>query len=486
MNSLTKNSLYNIGYKTFSILFPILSQSYLARVITTDQIGLIAFANNIVSYFTFLAPLGITRYGVRQISNCRDNPAQLKKVFTELFIINASSSLFFTAAYFLLIFFCPYFHENSLLHYVFGLNILFNLFNVDWFFVGVERFDFIAKRSILIKTLSFIVLILVVRSPKDYFYYALISIFALCGNYFISFVASKNFFSFSHGLEYTQHFQPLIVLLASAVASELYIMFDSTMIRIEKGDTELAYYSYSTKILRISFAVISAIFATFFPRLSNFWSKSKEQYSDLLTYEIKLAFFICVPCSLFLFFCSKEIILILFGKNYFNSIITLRVLSPLLIVFTFAYVLGHIPLLIYRLEKKILFCTVCASLLNLTLNFILIPLYGRNGAAIASFLAECSITVLLLMFSFRFFRFSLSIESLSKTLISSAILLLFFLIFPFSNLANIISISIKIVIGSIFFLLSSFFLKNSVLLYILSSSICQRILGCFTSFCHRH
>ncbi|RKM60703.1 hypothetical protein D6856_06515 [Butyrivibrio sp. XB500-5] len=66
--SLVKNSIYNTLYKLMNILFPLVISMYIARVLKAESIGMVAAAQNNVKYFTTLAALGISTYGVKLIT----------------------------------------------------------------------------------------------------------------------------------------------------------------------------------------------------------------------------------------------------------------------------------------------------------------------------------------------------------------------------------------------------------------------------------
>jgi len=80
-NSLIKNSFYNVVYKVLNVVFPLLTATYTARIIFADGVGEVSYAQNIVSYFTTIAALGIPNYGIREVT---DN-SELADV-TEIFI----------------------------------------------------------------------------------------------------------------------------------------------------------------------------------------------------------------------------------------------------------------------------------------------------------------------------------------------------------------------------------------------------------------
>ena len=67
-NSLVKNSLFNMLYKGLTVLFPLITTSYISRVLFPSGVGKISYAQTIVNYFVTLASLGIPNYGVKVIA----------------------------------------------------------------------------------------------------------------------------------------------------------------------------------------------------------------------------------------------------------------------------------------------------------------------------------------------------------------------------------------------------------------------------------
>jgi O-antigen/teichoic acid export membrane protein len=111
--------------------------------------------------------------------------------------------------------------------------------------------------------------------------------------------------------------------------------------------------------------------------------------------------FIAIPVAAALFVMAPLVMTLMFGNTFTPGILTLRMLSCLIIVFTLASVFGHIGLIIYGKEKVILIAAVTGAILNFTLNRILIPQYMHQGAAVASMISECVVTLLLVLVSLK-------------------------------------------------------------------------------------
>ena len=114
MKSLFKNSLYNIIYKLFMIIFPLISSAYVSRILLPMGVGKVAYAQNIASYFITAASLGVGNYGIREIGKKQKNKEEYSKTVVELLIITLFSTLICSAFYYGMVSTLPYF-QNALL-----------------------------------------------------------------------------------------------------------------------------------------------------------------------------------------------------------------------------------------------------------------------------------------------------------------------------------------------------------------------------------
>ena len=100
--SLMKNSFYYIMYRLINVLYPLITATYVSRVLEPDGIGDVSLAQTIVTFLVACALLGIPNYGVREISKI-ENEKEKSTVFFELFIINAISTLIVSVLYYCII-----------------------------------------------------------------------------------------------------------------------------------------------------------------------------------------------------------------------------------------------------------------------------------------------------------------------------------------------------------------------------------------------
>lgn len=401
--SLFKNSLFNILYRGFNVLYPMVTSAYISRIFHADGVGLIMFAINIVTYFSIAASLGIPNYAVRVISASRTNKTLTSRKFSELSIILAISSIFFSICYYATV---PLvLNKNDLLipGFVLGLIVITNIFNYDWLFEAFEDFEYLAVRSITVKCFLLVCMFLLVKSRDDLVLY--------CGIYAFIYVFNNlwNAISFRKhaqmvlkNIDATPHLKPILILFAAAFATEIYTLLDSTMLGVMCQPDSLGYYSNASKVVRALYGVLFAVVAVFNPRLSYYFGSGQmDSYNLYFRSYFDIGTLISFPSFVLLLTCSSSIIHVLFGEGFEPAVFILQILSPLVIIFMLATIFGHIPLVIYGKEKKLLFATIVGAILNFCLNQLLIPYYYHNGAAFASLFSEIIVTLIMMYYSLR-------------------------------------------------------------------------------------
>lgn len=85
MKSIKLNALAYMGIRILNIIFPILTGTYIARVLNKTDYGYFNSVDTILSFFIPFATFGVYTYGLRAISNNRDNKEKLTKSFHNYF-----------------------------------------------------------------------------------------------------------------------------------------------------------------------------------------------------------------------------------------------------------------------------------------------------------------------------------------------------------------------------------------------------------------
>ncbi len=408
-NSLAKNSLFNIANKGFNLLYPLVTTIYISRIFLAEGVGEVAFAINIVTYFTLIASLGIPNYAVKVLAPVRDNSEMLNKRFSELAVFIFVSSLVSTLLYICISLFIYHTSIDRQIAIILGLMVISNIFNYDWLFEAVEDYRYLAYRSIIVKMSALLLMFLLVKTRNDILIYCVIYAGITVMNNVWNLMTSRQYVGFRiGGIDVRQHMVPVFTLFAAAFATEVYTLLDSTMLGVMCTPEHLGYYSNASRVARASFGMIFAIIAVFNPRLNYLYKiGSREEYQKLFQRFYEIGICIAFPVGALLFVLSPQIMTSLFGDSFSDGIETLRLLSFLIVVFTMATVFGHIGLIIYGKERVLLYAAILGAIVNFTLNQLLIPIYSHNGAAIASLISEILVAILLVYTSLKCCRIKL-------------------------------------------------------------------------------
>ena len=238
-------------------------------------------------------------------------------------------------------------------------------------------------------------------------------------------------------------------LILAGILSASVAVIDRFIIDHFLGTSEVGIYSFSYRIaLVINIFVISlrSAWTPYSIRLYNQGNYSVE-FGKSLTKIIAAGFMIFLVVSIFIDDLFKVHLagLNLFDPQYRSGI---EIIPIVLIAYILSSLVTYYSVYPYVSGKSIhfLISDAIALIINLALNFILIPLYGIMGAAIATFFSYFGNAVYLVIISERKIKITYEPVKITVILISTG---LFYLV---SKLLNILPVDI-IITAAAFFLL---------------------------------
>ena len=365
--------------------------------------GSVNFIDSFTQYFILFAALGIPVYGIREISKVRHNQHSLNKIFSEIFFIHVFSTILFAMLYLLLGYSIPSLQKNLDLIYI-GIAIMaFNVLAVEWVFIGIEKFAYLTKRTLVVRIICIILMFLLLshQATSTYYYLTYASISILCGISNLFIVNKYVKFHFSQ-LQFKKHIKPLFIILSTALAVSVYILLDTIILGFIKGDVAVGYYSAAVRIVRLPFAFIGAISAVIIPQISRAYNEKKiAEVQKLLNKSFSFICIVGFPICMGLLISSSFIITSFAGHKFDNSIIALQILTPVIMLVGINSIFGAQLLTPFGKEKELLWCVLVGMFCSLVLNLILIPYLSFIGAAITNVITELLVTLLCFLFARR-------------------------------------------------------------------------------------
>lgn len=418
--SISINMLFNVSYNLLNMLFPFITSVYLSRVLGPEYIGRVSYAQNIMQYFVVIASLGIPTYGMKKISRDSSNKKQLEKTFSELFCLNLISTLICSVLYTTLVSCVGMLRADLKLFLCVGLTLYMNIFNVEWFFSGQEEYAYITIRSLCVKVISIVCIFLFVKNQNDYLIYAIITSFAITGNYVLNIwnLRKKIRLCFKE-INMRQHIRPVLLLLAVMFATDIYNQIDVTMLGVFCEKEDVGYYSNVIKIIRIATSLMAALSAPILPRMCTFYKeKDNISFHNLYNRTLKIIILVAFPAALGLWLISSNLVMMLWGPLFLPAISIIKTLAVIIPIISISYLSGSIILTASDNENKLLIATFLGAFFNVIGNFILIPMLEGNGAAIASVLSEVVVLIIHIYFAKEYLKVEFNYRFMGSVLVS--------------------------------------------------------------------
>ena len=462
--SVKKNALLNSIRSVLYILFPLITYPYVTRVLQADNLGKVNFASSTMSYFSLLAVLGLTSYAGREGIKYRDNQIKLNEFCSELLTLNICTTLFAYIALGIVIFIFPSFYPYIGLLGIYSITILFSTFGMEWIYTIYEDYTYITIRSIIFQIISIPLMFMLVKNKNDYYLYAGINVFASVGSNIFNMIHSRKYITpkIVINKKIFQHLKSSIVFFANSIASSIYSNIDTTMLGMMCTDYNVGIYAVAVKIYTMVKSVLVAIMSVTTPRLTYYrFNNLDDQYNVMVSKLVKTMITFLLPVVFGINLTANEIILVISGKGYYESVVPLRILSFAIFASIFASITSCI-LVSCKKEKMVLRGTVMAAITNFVINIFVIPIFKQNGAAFTTVLAE------LVVFTFGFYnaRKDVKLEKLHFTIMSSLVgcltmVLISFVINCMNNM-TVIRLILKIVLCSMTYFIICFLMKNEI------------------------
>jgi O-antigen/teichoic acid export membrane protein len=186
--------------------------------------------------------------------------------------------------------------------------------------------------------------------------------------------------------------------IAGNIGYLIFQMNDRYMLNWLNTDIETGKYAFGYKIANfINLIFVSTIGMSFVPSI---FSREKEEnntryYRKMLTYYCFILAFIILG---FLFFYKELLSFVAKNKDYFEGLKVVPVLALSFMVMGMNYFVG-IGLFLKNKMQNFIVPSIIAVILNITMNFFLIPVWGMMGAAYSTLFSQIVYTVILTVIS---------------------------------------------------------------------------------------
>lgn len=389
--SIKFNMMMNVILTASNFVFPLVTYSYVARILLPEGTGRVAFVQSSLAYFSYIAALGISGYGIRECAKVRDNRGKLSLLVQQLLTINLISTFVAYIALAVAVTIVSKFRDNAILFIVMSLSMLLQAIGLEWLYTALEKFAYITVRSIIFKIIAVILTFAFVRDQNDVVVYGAITIFTTSASNVLNFFNARKYIDFKrirlNGL--VVHLKPIMVFFMSSMIISIYGQFDTVMLGFMKNDSEVGIYNAAVKMKGIVLSVSTAVTSVLIPRMSVYFSRGeKNLFNDLLLKSVRVTCLFLIPLSAFVAINATDVLLLVCGEKYVSATPTLVILMLCCVALSLTNLLGNQVLIPTGKEKRYSMSVFIGMWINLTLNTLWIPSLASVGAAIATLTTE--------------------------------------------------------------------------------------------------
>ena len=468
--SVKKNFLMSNIYQVLVLIIPFITTPYVSRVLGVESIGIYSYTTSIQTYFSMIAALGTGTYGGREIARNRDNKAKYSLLFWEIELV----TLFTTAVSLLAWIIWIIGNENYKVYYIIlSLNILAVLLDISWFFSGLERFAHIVIKNTAFKILGVICIFCLVKDENDlYLYVGIMAMSTLLGNasmwlYLPRYLIRINW----RELRVTRHFKETVIYFVPTIAISIYTVLDKTLIGvITHNEAENGNYEQANKIISIAKAIsFSALNRVMSTRISYLFSEGRIiEIKNRIAKSIDYTMFMAIGFCFGTIGVANNFVPWYFGTGYEETVVFLRMMSPLVIIIGISNCLGTQYYTPIGLRKKSAMYIIYGAVANLISNLIFIPILEGRGAILGSLIAETIISGLYLKNCDAYFTIKqLIIVAWKKFIAAVAMLIVIFSVENWSC-SDVVQLLLQILLGAFAYVIVLFILRDSFVQYIIN------------------
>jgi len=363
---------------------------WVARYLGPEQFGLLSYALAFVALFSAVASLGLDGIVIRNI--VRD-PSSRDETLGTVLILKFSGAIL---AIILVLTSISFLRRGDVLTFwlvaIISSGMIFQSFDaIDFWFQSQVKSKYIvyARNAAFIIIAGIKVLLIIRKAPLVAFAYAgAVEVALASAGLVLAYMATGNHIaalrgSFSRARTLFKDSWPLIF---SGIMMLVYLRIDQVMLGQMVGDAEVGIYSAAVRLAEVWYFIPIAICSSIFPSIVEakqvnenlFYSKLQKLYNLM----VFVGYLVAVPVT----FAGSWLVTSLYGSAYLKA-------GPMLSVLIWAGVFVNLGVarssfLTAMNWTKVQFFTVALGcVVNVVLNYLLIPAYGGMGAVIASCIA---------------------------------------------------------------------------------------------------
>ncbi|MGZ7118670.1 MAG: flippase [Methanobacterium sp.] len=379
---------------TFALAF--FYTMYSARYLGAEGFGLISFALAFAGIIQIVTDMGLNTLLVREVA--RDKSV-INKYLRNIATIKILLGIITILSCIMIIYIMGYGIEIILIVSLVTFYFIFTSFSYMFYslFQAHHTMEFQSIGDILNSTLLFSGMLIAIYFDVK-----------VLGFAFIYFMVGAIVFGYSLSVYIKKFTLPKIEidlkfwkkLIIEALPLSLALIFSTMAFRIDtvflsflQGSLIVGWYSAAYRLMEVLIFIPTVFIASIYPLFSNYYIHSQDSLKNGYIKSFKYLNILGLPIAIGITLIAPEIINLIYGTGYTESIIALQILIWTIPFIFLTHLLGAMFISINKqhLLLKIIFITMA---FNIIFNLIFIPIYSYIGSSVITIFTELSFFIL--------------------------------------------------------------------------------------------
>ena len=419
-----KNTSWMMSGKVLRIIAALTIGAWVIKYLGPTNYGILSFAQSFVGLFVAFSSLGLDGLLARELVK---NPDNKNTLLGTSFILQTLGSTLLIGLLLLAIYFKEEDALTNKILVILGLMTFINSFNIiGAYFQSIVKSKMPVITSIIGLVVSSIIKVFLILNDYSliYFAYALLfdTAFLALGLLYVYKRNKQSLFKWKFsGTLAKSLLTDSWPLILNTIFISIYVRIDQVMIEAVMDSNSVGQYGAAVNLSQAWYFIPGIISGSLFPAIINAKNNNEELYQARLQQLYDLMVVIALAISIPMTFLSDWVVSIIYDEQYYltGGVLSIHIWAG---VFVFLGVSVQKWILTENLQRISTYTLFIGMVSNILLNYILIPIYGIFGAAMATLVSQ-SISVLFAPLLFKKTRpsFYMMIKALSFTSIINRI-----------------------------------------------------------------
>lgn len=408
--SLVTNFLSLSGAEALTKLATFVAFAYLARLFGPAGFGYIEWAGTVLMCSSLIVDQGFSSYGAREIAKSPERTAQLVSAVVTARILLAVIGYIAIAIFALLVV-----RESTItgLLLVYGLSLLPMPFLLQWVFQGHDRMHLVGIAQIIRQSMFVGVVFLFVRGVDNLIWVGIAEVIGVAFAAGFTLIVYRRYFSRYGRTRWTLSRELFRDGVPIGLSQMFWVikMFGATFIvGLIATAEDTGYFAGAMRIYIALHTFVYLYYFNMLPSMSRAWKQGPEMLAGLIRRSLKIVALASLIVGTGWVMAAPFIMTSAYGQSFNNGAAALQWLAGACIA---AALSGHFRfgLIAAGFQKNEMIATAIGSLVALGLIPVGYFNMGNSGAAAALCFAE----IVVLIFSWLFFRRVLSSQALNSS-----------------------------------------------------------------------